>query len=393
MPADVNHNYMNPEIFNDYRPYCDEEINPAMKRISEDKYFPLLAGFIFPGMKTGEVSEMFHNLTTIYQFQSQVMSVFNEQVIKRSISKFSVEGIDGLDANKRYLFVSNHRDIVLDSSLLQYALHTANHHTTEITFGSNLMVGQLVIDIGKSNKMFKLVRGGSPKEMYANSLHLSQYIRHTILEKQESVWIAQRNGRTKNGIDTTDQGLIKVFYMGSPDNPAKAVAELNIVPVSISYQWESCDILKTIELYQSRNDKYIKKPDEDLHSILTGINQPKGDVHIHIGKPISENDLSPYSSLPNNKFNRQVASLIDKQVIANYKLSCNNYIAHDIRSRSSQYAGEYTPEEKDLFLQHLQKLDEYEVSDKHALTDIFLGIYANPVDAKVCISKNKCDIQ
>ena len=384
---------MDIDIINDYRPYYDEEINSAMKRISENQFFPLLAAFVFPDKKTEEVREMFHGFTTIYQFQSQVMAIFNEQVIKQSISKFSVEGLDKLNADKRYLFISNHRDIVLDSSLLQYALLTANHHTTEITFGSNLMVNQLVIDIGKSNKMFKLIRGGSPKEMYTNSLHLSQYIRHTILEKGKSVWIAQRNGRTKNGIDMTDQGIIKVFYMGSSENPAKAVARLNIVPVSVSYEWEPCDILKTIELYQSRNDKYIKKSGEDLHSILTGINQPKGKVHIHFGTPITEKDLYPYSSLPNNKFNRQVALLVDKQVIANYKLNCNNYIAHDARSKSNQYADKYTPEEKELFLQHLQKLEEYDVSDKQALTDIFLGIYANPIDTKGFISKNDCDAQ
>ena len=184
------------------------------------------------------------------------------------------------------------------------------------------------------------------------------------------------------------QGIIKVFYMSSSDNHAKVVAELNIVPVSISYQWEPCDILKTLEIYRSRNIKYEKKPDEDLNSIITGVMQQKGDVHIHIGKPLSEDDLSHYASLPNNKFNRQVASLIDKQIIANYKLCCNNYIAHDIRSKSNQYADKYTPDEKELFLQHLQKLDEYDVSDKNVLTDIFLGIYANPVDAKSSLIEN-----
>jgi hypothetical protein len=370
---------MRKEEFDDLRPYYDEEIASAMHRIADSEYFPLLSAFVYPGRDPEEIKTMIRAYTTIDEFQFQVMKAVNEQIIARSISRFSYDGLEGLDTKKRYLFISNHRDIMMDSALLQYALYRTGHRTTEITFGSNLMNPQLVVDIGKSNKMFKVIRGGNMKDFYINSLHLSGYIRYALLEKNESIWIAQRNGRTKNGIDATDQGIIKMFYMSSSDNPAKALSELNIVPVSISYQWEPCDKLKALELYKSRTEKYVKQPGEDLNSILTGINQFKGDVHIRVGVPLSESDLAPFAALPNNQFNKQVALLIDKQVIKNYQLTCNNYIAHDILSQNERYTSCYTKEEKEKFIQHYNEALDSGVEDKKVFGEIFLGIYANPV--------------
>ncbi|GHT09297.1 glycerol acyltransferase [Bacteroidia bacterium] len=375
---------MRNEKFDDLRPYYNEEIAPAMLRIAESEYFPLVSAFIYPDREVDEIKNMIKGYTTIEEFQYEVTKTFVDQVVARSIRRLTFDGYENLDPNKRYLFISNHRDIVLDSTLFQYILHfNFGHRPSEITFGSNLMSSQLIIDIGKSNKMFKVVRGGSIKDFYNNSLHLSDYIRYAITEKQESIWIAQRNGRTKDGKDATDQGIIKMFYMSSPDNPVKALAELNIVPIAVSYQWESCDILKALELYQSRFEKYVKKPGEDLNSILTGITQTKGDVHISVGMPLSESDLAPLAGLPNNKFNMQAASLIDTQIYKRYKLTCNNYIAHDIRSRSKQYAPYYTEAEKQLFVQHYNEALAFDMEDKKTFGDIFLGIYANPVDSHV----------
>ncbi|MDL2221097.1 1-acyl-sn-glycerol-3-phosphate acyltransferase [Parabacteroides sp. OttesenSCG-928-N08] len=368
--------------FDDLRPYYDEEINAAMQRIAASEYFPAMTAWVYPDRSPEEVKEMITAYTTIDEFQFQVMKAVNEQVIARGISSFSFDGIEQLDTNKRYLFVSNHRDIMLDSCLLQYALYRTGHRTTEITFGSNLMSSPLVIDIGKSNKMFKVIRGGNAKDFYKNSLHLSEYICYTLLEKRESIWISQRNGRTKDGIDQTDQGVIKMFYMSSPLKPCDALAELNIVPVSISYQWEPCDLFKARELYHSQHAKYEKQPMEDFNSIMTGITQRKGEVHIQFGTPLSHELLQPLADLPNNKFNKQAAALIDQQVHQNYRLSCNNYIAHDLRSNSDRYADHYSAEEKRAFLDHYDRVMQIEVDDKALFSQIFLGIYANPVDSK-----------
>ena len=386
--------------FDDIRPFYDSEIPEAMERIAQSEYFPLLAQYVYPGQDIEKVKQLLRQFTTIRDFQLEVMRCVNEQVVARSTTSFRFDGIDALDPAKRYLFVSNHRDIMLDACLLQYALWQCGHETSEITFGANLMSSPLVIDIGKANKMFRVERGGTPREFYKSSLHLSEYIRYCITEKHQSVWIAQRNGRTKDGIDQTDQGIIKMFGMSKPKEPIEALAELNIVPVSISYEWESCDLLKARELYLSRDTKYVKQPGEDLNSILTGIMQPKGAVHItccpiitaaDLQTLLNDSDTDNAPALPSitggvgggsSDFNRSVAHLIDERIIGAYQLSPNNYIAYDLLEGGNAYAEYYTPEQRKEFQRHVEKVGTLGISDTDTLRKILLGIYANPIKSK-----------
>lgn len=373
---------MDTSKFEDIRPYFDEEIPMAMTRIAESELFPLISSYVFPERNMEDVRAQVRKIQTIDQFQHEVMSIVNEQVIKRSMTKFTYNGIDRLDPEKRYLFVSNHRDIMLDSSLLQYILHINGHETSEITFGANLMCHPLVIDIGKSNKMFKVERGGNMKDFYQSSLLHSEYIRYAITQKNQSVWIAQRNGRTKDGIDHTEHGLIRMFASSMPENKLKALADLNIAPISISYEWETCDILKALELYESRFTKYVKKPGEDLNSILTGIVSDKGHVHIEICEPISIDELQLFESTTRQEYVKAVARLIDKRINASYLLHPNNYIAFDIRYGTKRYEDRYSEEEKNAFCKRLKELSEYEGCELDILMDIFLGIYANPINSR-----------
>lgn len=373
---------MDKSKFDDIRPYYNEEIPSAMNRIADSELFPLIASYVFPDENMEDVRRHIRSISTIDQFQHEVMSIVNEQVIKRSMTSFSYNGIDRLDKNKRYLFVSNHRDIMLDSSLLQYVLHINGHETSEITFGANLMCHPLVIDIGKSNKMFKVERGGNLKDFYQSSLLNSEYIRHTITEKNQSVWIAQRNGRTKDGVDHTEPGLIRMFGSSLPNDKLKALSELNIAPISISYEWETCDILKALELYESRFTKYVKKPGEDLNSILTGIVADKGHVHIEICEPINIDELQLLESMTKQEYVKAVACLIDKRINAAYHLHPNNYIAFDIRYGTKRYADRYTPSQKEAFCKRLKELSTYEGCELDVLMDIFLGIYANPINSR-----------
>ena len=369
--------------FDDIRPYYEDEIPAAMKRIAASSSFPLLSSYVYPDEAVKDVRERVAGFKTVREFQQETMSLMNKRVIDLTISDFSCTGLERLSKDKSYLYVSNHRDIVLDSSLLQYFLNANGYDTTEITFGANLMMNQLVVDIGKSNKMFKVERpGGNIKEFYKGSKHLSEYIRYVIKEKKQSVWIAQRNGRTKDGNDSTDQGIIKMFCLSEPEDKIKALADLHIVPVSISYEWESCDILKALELYESQYTKYTKKPGEDLNSILTGIIQYKGQVHIEICQPISKAELRSLDSLTKNEYHKAVASLIDSRIHTAYRLYPNNYIAHDIRYGNTRYQDMYTAEQRMAFEHHLSKLDKYDTCDMEQLRDIFLGIYSNPVDNK-----------
>jgi 1-acyl-sn-glycerol-3-phosphate acyltransferase len=375
--------------FDDIRPYNPSEIPPAMQRIAGSDYLGVLSQYIFPDKSVDEVRETVRGIRTTDEFQQKVMYYVNQQVIARSMSGFTYSGLDELHPEKSYLFVSNHRDIMLDSSLLQYVLHSNGFRTTEITFGSNLMHPQLMVDIGKANKMFKVIRSSNIRDVLKNSMHLSEYIRHTLKEKGESVWIAQRNGRTKDGNDVTDQGIIKMFCMSKATDLTHSAGELNIVPVAISYQIESCDLLKTEELYRSQNcEKYVKQPGEDLNSILTGILQPKGHVHIKICKPIAVEELEVNHKFP-NEFYKAVASLIDRRIYENYKLYNNNYVAYDIRSGTAKYSNFYTPAEKKSFIARCNRMLGQIDGDRETLMSLFLGIYATPVENAEKITTNK----
>lgn len=372
-------------MFDDIRPYYDSEINAAMNRIADNPTFAILSSYTFPEMSANEARNIIRSIDNIRDFQINVMQKANKQIMSKSISEFTYTGLEHVEKEKAYLFVSNHRDIMLDAALLQAIFIDNDMDTTEITFGANLMKGELVIDIGKSNKMFRVERpGGSMREFYNTSRHLSEYIRMTLTQKGSSVWIAQRNGRTKDGKDRTDQGIINMFRMSNADDKVKSIAELNILPVSVSYEWEPCDILKTLEIYARQQGPYVKKPGEDLNSIITGIVQSKGRVHFELCKPITAEDLKPYESLTSNEFNKQVAQLIDQRICSAYRLRPNNYIAHDILSGSATYSGHYTQEEREAFMAYMSRLDEYaEGCEMNILETIFLGIYANPVDSKI----------
>jgi hypothetical protein len=368
--------------FDDIRPYYDSEVPEAMQRIAASEHFGLLSRYIFPDRDVEDVRRMVSEIRSVYEFQEKMMYAAHEQILHRSTTGITFEGFEHLDPEKSYIFISNHRDIMLDSSLLQYRLFNMGLKTTEITFGSNLMHPQLVVDIGKSNKMFKVVRSINIREFLKNSLHLSEYIRYTITEKGESVWIAQRNGRTKDGNDATDQGIIKMFCMSDTADLRRSLDCLNIVPVAVSYQIESCDMLKTRELYLTRNgDKYVKQPNEDLNSILTGIMQPKGGVNISVCKPLDISELQ-YEYRHPNEFYKTVASIIDARIYANYKLFDNNYIAYDMLHESDTYSEYYTPEAKTLFEARCEAMLKQIEGDRDVLMRIFLGIYANPVSQK-----------
>lgn len=367
-------------MFDDIRPYRDSEIPAAMARIAGHPLFPALASFVFPERPLEEVRDMVRSIGRVRDFQFKVMYHVNRRIIEDSITSFTCSGIGNIVPGTGYTFVSNHRDIMLDASLLQNILADNGLDTTEITFGANLMQDSLVVDIGKSNKMFRVERpGGSMREFLRASRHLSDYIRQTVVGRGQSVWIAQRNGRTKDGIDRTDQGIINMFRASGAGDMAESIAGLNIVPVSVSYEWEPCDILKTVELNARRSGPYIKRPGEDIESILTGIRQPKGRVHFSICRPVTQQDLDRYRDLRPNDFNRKVAALIDRRICSSYRLCPGNYVAHDILSGTGAFSSRYTEDDRSAFLGRMSLLGSCP-GDADVLRSIFLGIYAGPVD-------------
>ncbi len=365
--------------FDDLRPYYDSEINAAMQRLTADPLFQVVAERLYPGVPVEMLKAKFLQLNNVLDFQVNVMHHAVKQIIKSSITHFTYHGFNQLDPSKNYLFVSNHRDIMLDSALFQIALYEMGFRTSEITFGSNLMKPEFVVEIGKSNKMFKVERGGNPRDFYRNSMHLSDYIRYTITQKGESIWIAQRNGRTKDGNDATDQGILKMFAMSGSKNLVDNLSELNIVPLAISYQWEPCDVQKTNELYISRNQKYEKAPGEDLQSILYGINQFKGDVHIEVCQPLTRKILDDFCQLEKNDFYNSITTWMDQQILSNYKLCDTNYIAYDLLEQVSTYRTHYSNEALTRFKAEMETKLAMLKGERDELRNIYLGIYANPV--------------
>lgn len=375
---------MNSQNFDDIRPYTDQEIPQAMLRMVHDPLIERVAQNLYPEKSVDELRQMLLAITTINEFQTQVMRHAICKILKNSDSSFSITGLEGLDPQKSYLFVSNHRDIMLDSAILQLGLVDHGFRTTEITFGSNLMNPEFVVDFGKSNKMFKVQREGTMRERLAASIHLSAYIRQTVTQKGESVWIAQRNGRTKDGLDLTDQGLIKMFSMSGlrSESILDRIRELNIVPIAISYQIEPCDALKAREIWLRRQGPYVKAPGEDLNSITTGITQPKGEIRISVLEPLNKT-IDRCSDLQTNDTNRAIAGLIDYQIHKNYYLFDNNYLAWDLLHNSRRFAdqGMYDQDALSTFVDMMEsKLSKIDIP-RSELEPIYLQIYANPVES------------
>lgn len=369
-------------LFDDIRPYNDSEIPAVMQRFAENEELSVIMNELFPSVDVEKLKNKIRNIQTSSQFQSEIMVAMVEGVVRQSTSGFDVSGLENIREKKPYLFVSNHRDIVLDAMLLQYVLLKEGHKTCHIAFGNNLMFDSLFTDFWKVNKMFQISRGGDRKTFYNSLLHISEYIRFLLTEKGENVWIAQHNGRAKDGKDLTDPAIIKMFGMSRRDDMVASIAELNIVPVSVSYEWEPCDRLKAIETTVSLHQKYEKKPGEDLNSVLTGIKQPKGYVHFHISPVVTANDLEKLDNGAPCAFYKQVAELIDARIGSSYRLYPNNYIAHDLRSGTDNYADLYTSEQKARFLQGMSWIEEYPQLNREELERIYLGIYANPIDSK-----------
>lgn len=366
--------------FDDLRPYYDSEIPAAIERVVASPYLPAISTFLFPQKSVEEVRRSLMQSQTVHDFQWNIMLPAIHSIVDQTSSGLSCSGMEGLLDGRERMFIANHRDILLDAAILQILLFDHGIDTSEITFGSNLMQGQLVVDIGKMNKMFRIMRGGTVKEFYKNSMEVSSYMRYAILQKKQSVWIAQRNGRTKDGDDKTDMAVLKMFALSSDKPFFENLNELNITPLVISYEYEPCDFLKTQELFISRYRKYEKEPGEDLNSILHGIRQFKGHIHFVATNTITEDELRHCDRFDRNQKYQKLAQIIDRRIYDNYKLWPTNYIAHDMLHQSYRWRDYYTEEQQHAFVEYMNEGLSKLVGEESELRDIFLHIYANPVD-------------
>lgn len=371
--------------FSDIAPFSDEEAAAALTRLSNHPNTKWVSKFIFPDKPETFLAQVLRSIHTVDEFQSTVMSKAVEWVIQSSMTEFTCDGIDKLKTlDGCFLAMSNHRDIILDPALLQLVLLQNNLPETQICVGDNLLKVKSVELLIRSNRMIKVIRGISARELYLSSQLLSRYIRETITSGTASVWIAQRQGRTKDGLDVTEQGLLKMLDMSGEKDFVQNFLDLHITPFSISYEYEPCDILKARELLISRTQKYVKGETEDLQSIMMGIKQPKGRVHLQVGEPLTEAELTEASACDKNDRYQLIRQAVDKRVVRNYKLWKTNYMAYDMVTEGTKYAHLYSEEDLEGFKSYIaQQLLMAEPSlDRNALRDIFLHIYSNPVLSK-----------
>jgi len=370
------------DSFSDIRPYLEDEIVPALNRIAKHPLLTPILSYLFPDKEPEKVRQLISTLKSVDDFQDKVMFFAIRKIILDTVSSLSYAGITKLKDNKKHLYISNHRDILLDSGILQVIFRMNDIQTSEMAVGDNLITDPFIEDIARSNKMIRVDRGKNVRELYNSSMLLSRYIRERISKGESSVWIAQRNGRTKDGVDLTEQGLLKMLEMSGTGDFAKDFEELSLVPISISYEFEPCDLLKTKELYISRRKKYVKSPGEDLNSIISGIMQFKGNIHINFCEPVSAKELKVYSMLEKNEKFKALSEAVDYKIIDSYQLWKNNFIAYDMLFSTSKYSGNYSTSDKNHFVDYLKyKLSDTEGNPKE-MEEIFLSIYANPVLSK-----------
>jgi hypothetical protein len=375
--------------FEEIRPYNDQEIHDAIIRIAEAEPFYAAMQWLFPEQSKDEIRERIMGIYSTYEFQKQFMHVGIRKIVEKTSDGLSCDGFENIDKHKGYLYVSNHRDIFLDSGLLQILLFEKEIDTTQITFGSNLMQG-VMVDMGRINKMFKVDREGSIRELYESSQRLSAYIRQSITKQNDSIWIAQRNGRTKDGHDLTQTGVLKMFSQSGTKNFVDCFCELNLAPMAISYEYEPCDYSKTQELYMiETTGSYEKQPGEDLNSIIKGIQDYKGRIHLAITPLITQEEIIEIDKIEGN-FNKKIEKLtavIDGRIYSSLKLWPTNYIAADLLTNTFEFDMHYSVNEKSSFIENMNSKLDLLKGERSLLQEIFLKIYANPLLDKTLNSK------
>ena len=372
--------------FDSICPYNDEEAVKALNKVANHPAVLVISEYLFPDEKPTYLRNALKQVRSIDDFQEAVMNKAVQWCIDNTIRNFSYDGISYIKGLKgKFLAMSNHRDIILDPAITQMVFLKNGIPLTEICVGDNLIKDSKTVEyLLRSNRMIRVIRGISARELYLSSQMLSRYIRQAITTGKASIWLAQRQGRTKDGIDTTEQGLLKMLDMSGTGSFQENFSELNIVPLSISYEYEPCDIRKAREILISRTRKYVKTHNEDMHSIVMGIRQEKGNVHLNFGLPLTVEEIEYASRCDKNDRYQYIRHAVDKRVIAGYRLWKTNYIAYDMVNHTYKYTDLYKPEDVESFTEYTEhQLDKVEKKlSRDELRDIFLRIYANPVSSK-----------
>ncbi|KIP64413.1 acyltransferase [Prevotella pectinovora] len=379
-----------PSIYDDIRPFDPEELPAAFERLLSDAQFQQVLGYLYPGVPLEAVKTKMMACKTNLEFQLAFCYGFLKDLMAKASKGFDMN-VEAVDVTKRYTFVSNHRDIVLDSALLDVLLYDAGFNTTcEIAIGDNLLSLPWVKDLVRLNKSFIVQRSLSPREFLMASKKMAEYMHYVVGEKNDNIWIAQREGRAKDSNDRTQPSILKMMAMGGEGSPVDRLRQLHIVPLAISYEYDPCDFLKAAE-FQLRRDVpgWKKTALDDVNSMRTGIMGYKGGVHYHCAPCIDGflDNLSP--DIPKSKVFDVIAEHIDKEIFRNYRLYPSNYIALDMLEGNEAHAGRYTADDKAAFEKYLQgQIARIDIPNKDEafLRERMLTMYANPARNSLAVT-------
>ena len=383
-------------MYDDIRPYNPEELPEVYERLLADKQFLAVLPYVLPDTPVQQVAAMMRTCKTNLDFQKTFCYVFLQRLLAKASTGCDIN-ISAVDIQQRYTFVSNHRDIVLDSALLDKLLIDAQAPTTcEIAIGDNLLSLPWVRDLVRVNKSFIVQRSLPPRQMLMASRQLSDYMHYAVAEKKENIWIAQREGRAKDSDDRTQPAILKMMAMGGEGSVVDRLVALHIVPLAISYEYDPCDYLKARELWcRHVNPAFRKSANDDVISMRTGIMGYKGGIHYHCA-PCIDDYLRSLGDVPKAELFDSVAAYIDRQIHLHYRLYPSNLVAlrmlggdvdghdndHVISCLQKRVEGDCGPKEQQSFAAYLEQRIEMAhtegADDRDFIRHIILLMYANP---------------
>lgn len=372
--------------FSEIKFHGDDELDEVIQRLLDEPTIYRISRFLNNDISEEKTRELLESFGLVRNFQIDFILNIIKKLISKNIDELTSDGTDNLSHSRdsKYVFITNHRNIVMDASLLNHELHKTfdkDFESTAIAIGDNLLSIPWVKDMARLNKSFVVIRGASVQKMLENTKKLSHYMRQLVLNKKSSVWIAQREGRTKDGNDITQQGLLKMLQMSGGKDFVDNYSELHLVPVAISYEYDPCVKDKVKELASIENTgSYVKGPLDDFNSMHNGMMGYKGRVHYSFGKEITPDILQQIDGdIPRNEKIHGLAGIIDGFIHSNYRLWPNNFIAADMLNNKVQFTDKYDADDKSKFdtlmSETLDDLDGDTVQNKR----IFLTMFANPV--------------
>lgn len=379
-----------PAEYNDICPIADKDFHNEMSILVQEPSFQQVVGMVLPNYKYGELKHVLLSLNSKHEFQMKIMKPYLDGLLAKTTSGLTSSGMENIDKDIPNLFITNHRDIVLDAAQLGYLLLNEGRKSCEIAIGNNLLIYDWINKIVRLNKAFIVKRNLGRIQTLQAAIQLSGYMHFAITQKKESIWLAQREGRCKDSNDRTQESLIKMLTYGARDKSiVEALKELNIAPIAISYEYDPNDYLKAKEfLMRDKNPNWKKSPQDDLISMQTGIQGFKGQVHYSFTPCINDELDKIPADLDKMLTVTRICHIIDHAIHENYKIFKTNYIAHDILFDNKEFADKYTPEEKEAFIKYLTdqinktdiKLSEF---DRYYMLTKMLQMYSNPLTNQI----------